>query len=399
MLKSVARQYQEAYSGLPRVAWMLAAVDFVNSSGTMVIFFMTLYLVQKLHYSLIFAGRVLGVYGVGSLVGAYLGGWFCDRLGPRSVQGLGLLFLGVSLILLSFFSSAPAIILLMFAVGMFSAALFPANATALAQVCPAALLTKGFSLGRLARNLGVTIGPVVGGFLALLDYRFLFWVDGLTSLAAAGLFAYFFRVKVVRRSERNGGDRSPWHDFPFLFLILLVFVLAMVFNQIFSTLSLYMRQVYGFRENRIGQLLAVNTVMIVFFEMLLMHGTRRTKPLRLAAIGALCLGGGFALMPVGRGFLYAGFTVAVWTMGEMLTIPTLSSFVAGRAGEGQQGRYQGFFSIAFSLATILGPLIGTRTYERFGPETLWHGSGVVGILLAIGFFWIQGRLHAVPADN
>jgi predicted MFS family arabinose efflux permease len=176
--------------------------------------------------------------------------------------------------------------------------------------------------------------------------------------------------------------------------MLLAFVMGSVFYQIFSTLPVYLHGVYGFRENRIGQLLAVNTVMIVLFEMVLMHRLRRHSHLRVAAFGAVCLGGGFALMPAGRGYCFAALTVAVWTMGEMLTIPMVSAFVARRGGEKHQGKYQGMFSLAFAFSAMFGPIIGTRIYERFGPISLWLGTGVVGLFLALGFLWIAPKVSA-----
>lgn len=394
MIRTVVKSYRDAYAGLPRAAWMLAAVDFVNSSGTMVLFFMTLYLTQKLNYSLAIAGRTLGAYGLGSLVGAILGGWLCDRVGARNVQGMSLLLMGTILILLGLFVSLPAIMTLMALLGVFSTSLFPATSTAMSQACPRSLLTRGFSLGRLARNLGVTIGPVLGGFLAVLDYRYLFWADGLTSLAAAVLFFHFFRSDKTRPRISPEAGQSPWNDFRFLFVILQVFLMGVVFYQIFSTLPVYLHRVYGFRENRIGQLLAVNTSMIVLFEMVLIHRLQKHPHLRIAAFGAVCLGGGFALMPAGRGYLFAALTVAIWTVGEMLTIPSLSAFVAVRGGEKHQGKYQGMFSLAFAFSAMLGPVAGTRVYETFGPVYLWLGAGVIGIILAVGFLWIdrKGRI-------
>jgi MFS family permease len=394
MIRTIAKSYRDAYAGLPRAAWMLAAVDFVNSSGTMVLFFMTLYLTQKLNYSLAIAGRTLGAYGLGSIAGAVLGGWLCDRLGARNVQGMSLLLMGTILILLGFFISLPAIVALMALLGVFSTSLFPATSTAMSQACPRNLLTRGFSLGRLARNLGVTIGPVLGGFLAVLDYRYLFWADGLTSLAAAALFFHFFRSNQTRPRVSTSAGQTPWKDFRFLFVILQVFLMGVVFYQIFSTLPVYLHRVYGFRENRIGQLLAVNTLMIVLFEMVLIHRLQKHHYLRVAAFGAVCLGGGFALMPAGRGFLFAALTVAIWTVGEMLTIPSLSAFVAVRGGEKHQGKYQGMFSMAFAFSAMLGPVAGTKAYERFGPACLWLGAGVIGIILAVGFLWIdhKGRI-------
>jgi predicted MFS family arabinose efflux permease len=146
-----------------------------------------------------------------------------------------------------------------------------------------------------------------------------------------------------------------------------------------------MHSVFGFAENRIGQLLAINTVIIVLFEMVLLHGLKSAVPLKVIAIGALLTGGGFALTPLGRGFPYAALTVAVWTVGEMLSLPLLTAEIANRSHEGNRGRHMGWFGVSFSLAWMLGPLIGSEVYSRFSPLALWLGCGALGAFLALGF--------------
>lgn len=82
-MKELLRHYKAAYSGLPKAAWMLAFVVFINRSGSIVLTFMTLYLTRELNYSVAAAGRMISIYGVGSLVGAYTGGWLSDVLGTK----------------------------------------------------------------------------------------------------------------------------------------------------------------------------------------------------------------------------------------------------------------------------------------------------------------------------
>jgi predicted MFS family arabinose efflux permease len=277
------------------------------------------------------------------------------------------------------------IFLLALAVG----SLFPANGTSMSRVCPPESLTKGFALNRLANNLGATIGPAVGGFLALVNYRLLFWVDGLTCLAAALLFHLIWKhpEKELRHSASGQSPRGlpPWRDFPFLALLLLVVIWGSVFIQLFATFPLYMKTIYGFAENRIGQLLMINTLMIVTLEMVLMDAVKKFLITRTISLSFLFLGVGFALMPLGRGFSYAALTVVVWTFGEMLSMPLVGALIAGRAGPQNLGRYMGMFSSAFSLAFILGPAAGTLVYDRFGPAALWFGCGGAGALLFAAF--------------
>lgn len=397
MVRRILHSYREAYSGLPRMAWILSLVELINRSGTMVIFFLGIYVTQKLGYSVIQAGYVLGAWGMGSLAGAYLGGWLCDRIGTHIVQKLSLLLTGILFIAVSSVHAYWPLLALVFVTGLVSDALHPANGTAMARACPPELRVKGFALNRLAANLGVTIGPVVGGYLAMQDYRLLFWVDGATCLLAAIALWSLLPATSAPTSEATaarGDGISPWQDRIFLAMVGLMLGLGMIFAQLFSTFPLYLRDVYGFPENRIGYAIAVNTILITFCEMILLHRLARIHPGRLLAVGALFFGLGFGMMPLGRGMAYAALTVAIWTVGEMVALPTLAGMVANRAGESHQGRYMAVFSLSFTLSSIVGPVVGTAVYERLGGDWVWAGVGALSILLWLGFSRLAHHLSA-----
>jgi len=417
MFGKIRDTYRRAYSGLPRRAWILFAVNLVNSSGSMVIFFLTLYLTRKLGFTPVRAGGALSLYGVGSLIGAYGGGWLADRVGSIAVQKTGLVLAGGFLIALGQVRDPAALLPLLFLMAVAAGSLYPANATSMARICPPDLQVKGFALNRLANNLGVTVGPAVGGLLALRDYRLLFWADGLTSIAAAVVFALMWKgsgkeprageggsraVSVVGPSSGGAkqevpnasvrADRSPWRDGPFLLLMLLLIVWCSVFIQVLTTFPLYMRDVYGLAENRIGQLLAVNTILIVVLEMILMEKIRKYPLTRMINISFVLLGTGLGLMPLGRGFAFGAFTVAVWTFGEMLSMPLITAHIAQRADDASRGRYMGIFSFVFSLAFIIAPPAGTAVYERFSGVVLWFGCAATLFALAGAFSLLRPAL-------
>jgi MFS family permease len=398
LFKKIAGLYRQAYSGLPGRAWILFTVNLVNSSGSMVLFFLSLYLTRNLGLSPTRAGAALSLYGFGSLAGAYLGGWLADGIGSIRVQKISLGLCGVLLIALGQARVVWAIYPLIFFFALAAGALYPANATTMSRVCPADLQVKGFALNRLANNLGVTIGPAVGGLLALRDYRLLFWADGLTSLLAAGVLVLLWKQSEVggpgRGAEAGASEtgRSPWRDGPFMLLMLIFLVWSIVFVQVLVTFPLYIRNVYGLAENRIGQLLAVNTILIVVLEMILMEKIKKQPLTRMINLSFLLLGAGLGLMPLGRGFAFAAMTVAVWTFGEMLSMPLVSALIAGRADDATRGRYMGVFSLGFSLAFIIAPAAGMAVYGRFGGEVLWYGCAGVSLLLAGAFSLLRPAL-------
>ncbi len=398
MIRKITNLYRQAYRGLPRQAWILFSVLLINAAGMMVLFFLSLYLTRQLGFTVTQAGRSISIFGIGSLTGAFLGGWLSDQIGSTNVQKLSLLLSGILYIWLGQLRSLWSIDLVIFVLATASGLLYPANSTSMARICPPEITTKGFALNRLANNIGATIGPAVGGFLALRNYGLLFWVDGLTCLAAVILFSLIWKKPEqhlrAKAQDKIQSSRSPWRDLPFLWLLPLVVIWGCMFFQLFATFPLYMREVYGLAEDRIGQLVMINTLLIVSLEMLLIHWIGKRSLTRFIAVSFLLTGLGFALMPFGRGFLYAALTVAVWTFGEMLSMPLLGSLIATRADPGSMGRYMGLFSFAFSFSMILGPVIGTSVYGKFGPTTLWLGCGVTGCFLYIAFSLLSKSLAA-----
>jgi predicted MFS family arabinose efflux permease len=416
-------EYVRAYRGLPRRAWILSAVNLVNSSGAMVFFFLSLYLTREIGLTTAQAGPVMSLYGVGSLVGAFAGGWLADRIGSIAVQKMSLTMAGILLIVLGQVRTVAGIMPLLFAMALFAGMLFPANATSMSKICPPDLQVKGFALNRLANNLGATIGPAIGGVLAMRDYGLLFWADGLTSLAAAAVFVLLWRgaragaeragaegAEAGSGAKANGSAisekreageapspkaRSPWRDIPFLLMLVIFFVWSVVFIQVLTTFPLYMRNVYGLAENRIGQLYAVNTVMIVFLEMILMEKIRKYSQALMINISFVLLGVGMVMMPFGRGFAFAALTVAVWTFGEMLSMPLVTALIAGRSNDSNRGRYMGLNSFAFSLAFIVAPIVGTAVYDGLGPDAVWYLCAATCLVITIAFSALRPYLNGV----
>ncbi len=406
MLRRLADSYRKSFSGLPAPIWLLAFVAFVNRSGSMVMTFLVLYLTEEKGWVVTEAGAILGVYGTGALAGAYLGGRLSDLLTARRVMELSLLLTGGGFLLLGTLDEPAAITIAALAIGIVEPAMRPANAAALAEFSPPRDRTRAFALNRLAMNLGLTFGPAAGGFLALVDYRWLFVVDGGTCLlAAAILWLSLGRHQPVPHADPNvepGPVRTPWHDGPFLALLVLLMLLAAVIFQTFSTWPLYLHDLHGFSEARIGLLFSINTILVVAFQMPVIHAVERFDPLRLSGWGSFLFCAGFAILPFGSGYGFVAFTVAVWTVGELLSLTLIEGVAAGRASPEARGRYMGLVTLSFAAAFIVAPLGGTWLYQHAGPDSVWYACGVVGIVLWAGFRILgsaPGRFRLAPAET
>lgn len=376
MVQRVGELYRKAFTGLPATVWWLSGVMLVHRAGTMVIPFLSLYLTQELGIEKDRVGFLIASYGAGGAVGALLGGWLSDRLGPRIVMAGSLLCSGVGLIVLLQINSFAELMVGLFCFALLAEAFRPANATALAQVCPQELHSRGFALQRLAVNLGMTVGPAIGGYLAEVRYSLLFYVNSCGCIVTLAFLLFVvprFGSPGQRQKDRDHARAtSPWRDRQYLAVMACLFINALVFVQIFATLPVYYKEVHDFTEHLIGWIFAVNTILIVATEMVLVYWLDRFSKLRVVAAGSAFLGLGLVLMPFGSSFSYAILCVLIWTIGEMISAPFAAAYAMGRAPEGQAGRYMGLFTLVFALAHMLSPLGGLLIYQELGPNVVWY---------------------------
>ena len=396
VLRRIVGTYRAAFSGLPRAVWIQGLATLVNRSGTMVLPFMSLYLTTKLGFSIIAAGQVLSLYGIGGIVGSWLGGALSDRIGPVRVQVASLTATGAGFLVLSRLSGRLAVSLAVFGLALVAECFRPALFTAIARGTQVAVRTRALALVRLTINLGMTVGPAVGGLLAVHHYGLLFVADAATCWAAAlvlGVAGAGTQPAPPERATSPGGAASPWSDGPYLAFLAVMVGLGTVFFQISSTMPLYFRQHYHLAEDSIGLLLAINTVIIVAVEMILLRALEHRDHLLLAGLGCLLVCAGFGLLPLGSSPAFAALTVVVWTAGEMLSLPFTNSVAASRAPAAASGRYMGAYSLAFSVSFVLAPGVGTAVYQKFGPTALWAGVAVAGAVLFAACALLARRFH------
>jgi len=403
------RLYSQLFTGLPREVWFLCLVTFVQRSGTMVLPFLTLYLTQRKSFSVQEAGAVLSLYGVGAIVGSYVGGWLSDRIESIPTQIVSLCLATAALVGLSLMHSPLSIIVVVVLWSIVAESMRPANGAALAEMSPPDLHVRAFGLRRLSTNLGMSIGPALGGFLVTLSYHWLFVIEAGVGLLAAGLLWGLLlpASRPVSSSHQpdpslvavNTPRQSPWQDTVFLTILVLTSLIVIVLFQLFGAYPLTLAEVHHFPSYTIGFVFTLNTLVIVVCQMPVLHVVERFDTLRVIGIGAFLLCAGFALLPFGITPSSLAVTVLVWTCGEMLTTPLLESFVAQRSPAENRGRYMGLFSAAYSVAFVLAPVGGTWVYGHYGYLTLWGLCGVLGVMLLVAFFLLSVTVRKQQAPS
>jgi predicted MFS family arabinose efflux permease len=401
--------------GLPRTVWIVAATSLVNRAGMMALPFLVLYLTRHIGTSAALAGLAVSAYGLGGIVTGPIAGRLCDRLGPFTVMRASLALTGVILMVIPLAHSFGVVVLLVFVWALIADATRPATMSALSSAAAPEQRKAAIALNRLGVNLGMSIGPAVGGFLALVSFPLLFVVDGLTSLAAAGVLSLLLRpedVRLVAHASSPRGDEESedvavepsgrqavepgvWRDRTALTFLLAMVLVGLVFTQSQGAMSVYVVRDLHYRESFFGALFVVNTLMIVALEVPLNLAMAHWPHRRALILGMLLTGIGFGAMGAAKAVGPLVATVVVWTFGEMITFPVGTAYLADLAPRGRMGEYMGAYSSTFSLSVIIGPWAGTAALDHFGSTATWAGVLVCGLLAAA----VTALTHPHTADE
>ncbi|MGH7491032.1 MAG: MDR family MFS transporter [bacterium] len=389
---------------LPREMWVLAAATLINRAGTMVLPFLVLYLTEHLHFPESKAGLVLSIYGIGSLVTSPLAGRFSDRLGPLRVMRLSLLLSGAVLFFFPLVHDYPAILCIAFFWAMLNEAFRPASMSVISDWVQPERRKAAFALSRLAINLGMSIGPAAGGFIASISFTALFFIDGATSVIAGAVLALFSLRAVIAKTSNPvpatpGGaaavrSTSVFADRRFLYFLAALLPVIVVFFQHNSTLPLFIVRELQLPESDYGILFAINTVMIILMEVPLNTSMAHWPHRHAMGLACVLWGAGFGALMFATGMPSAAFTVAVWTFGEMILFPTAAAYVSDIAPTERRGMYMGIYQMTFSLGFILAPWMGTLIFERFGSSWLWGMTFALGCLSAAMMWRIESPATA-----
>lgn len=398
-MNRLAQLYIDSYRGLSRPSWMLSAVMLINRIGAMVLPFLGIYMVVELKFSLQQAGIVLSCFGVGAMTGSALGGWLTDRLGHFHVQ-LRSIFLSVPIFfILPLLKDVLSLSIGVFVLSTITETFRPANSVSISVYAKPENITRSFSLNRMAINLGFSIGPALGGVLAAISYKLLFYGNGITAGLAGLLFYFYFRKLPVNKAHEKlilpkGTKKirsgiSPWKDQPFLIFSLFCCFYSICFFQLLSTLPLFYRSVHHLSEASIGLILASNGLVVFCLEMLLVQMAERNMKSSSAIIwGVILIALSFLILLIPGGNWVLFLAMFLMSVSEILAMPFMATVTVRRGSKDRKGAYMGLNALSFSTAHVLSPLIGTFVAGYFGFPTLWIGTAFLGICTAFGMHWI-----------
>ncbi|PTX44145.1 putative MFS family arabinose efflux permease [Christiangramia gaetbulicola] len=396
-MKNLFRFYFESFKGLRKEIWLLSLITLINRAGTMVIPFLSLYLTKSRGFTLEEVGWILTFFGLGSVTGSWLGGKLTDKIGHYKTMSISLIVSSVLFVLLQFPESFWPICIGIYLVMTVADIFRPAVFVAISAYSKPENRTRSVTLIRLAINLGFSAGPAIGGFIiATGGYNWLFWVDGLTCLAAGLLLLKLLHPKrsIPEPEDIISQAKSAFSDKLYLIFIFAMVIFGFVFIQYFSTMPLYYAEAHKLNEFEIGLLLGLNGLFIFLFEMPLikfMENQRHTA-MGYVILGTVLTGISFlAINLTGwTGILIVGMLLV--TIGEMISFPFSNSFALHRSDGKKRGSYMALYSIAFSVSHIFGHNSGMQLIDNFGFEFTWYTMFGLSIFACILLFILKKLL-------
>jgi predicted MFS family arabinose efflux permease len=410
--KLIWDKYWASYSGINPSIWFLLLVILINRVGSTTVFFLSLYFKNILNFNLSYIGILLGLYGLGCFVGNILSGILSDYLRPISILVFSFVLSALLYVGLSIPTSYLVISAILIFLGIAVSVGQPSTSVILGNLVSENNRLKVFSLYRVINNIGVSIAGVIGGFVASLSFKAIFYIDGLTAfLAGIALVLFIYKGDVLSKdnnkqtSVENASQSfiSVLSDNYFISICAMVVCMLVVFMQVTSIYPIYLQQAYSLDTNRIGFLFALNGLLIAIFQVPLTKLSDKLDITYLAILGTILLGVGLGTLPFGSSFLFALVSCVIWTLGEMLFFPSNTTLAFNHI-KTNKGKYMAVYEAAISGSRLVFPFLGALIYQYLGMNVVWYLGFVCALLVSIGYFRIdkivksQHSLSIKPAN-
>ncbi|MFF5143333.1 MDR family MFS transporter [Streptomyces sp. NPDC013157] len=396
---ALRRAVRETVSGLPREFWWLWTSTLVNRLGAFVATYMALYLTLDRGYSASYAGLVASLHGLGGVVSSLAGGVMADRLGRRPTLLVAQGSTAAAVALLGFVQDPVAIAAVAFLVGVASNASRPAVQAMMADIVRPEDRVRAFSLNYWAINLGFAVSSMGAGFIAEVSYRAGFLIEaGMTAVCAVLVFLRLPESRPRRAAAEAAEDNevsllTVVRDGRYMGVVGLSFLVALIFQQGSVGLPVAMGEA-GFSPADYGMAIAVNGILIVVLQIPVTRVIQHRDPRSLLVVSSLLAGYGFGLTAFAGSVGVFALTVCVWTLAEIVNAPTQTGLVVRLSPVHGRGRYQGMYTLSWSAAALIAPLMSGVVIDRFGARWLWGVCAVVGTAAALGYGLLMRRLPA-----
>ncbi|MBN2047654.1 MAG: MFS transporter [Anaerolineaceae bacterium] len=375
----------------------------VSSMGSSFIWpILTIYLAEKLGVALAAVAGLMTVSSVASIIVSFISGAVADRLGRKWVMIFGLFASALTYLFFTPANSMWLFALLMFVRGGVRPFYRTGADAMVADMTQPEQRTEAYALMRMMNNLGLAIGPGIGGFIAATySYDIDFYVAAI-SLALFGVLTIFFLKETLpnEAEQSNQIKRSldlksylpVLRDQRFMYFFIFFTFILMGSTMLFSLLPVYAKEQFQISESQISWVFSANAIMVVSLQFFVTRVTKRYSAMWIMIVGALFYSIGVGTVAFGSTTWAFIASMAVVTIGELMIMPTSSAITSNLAPINSRGKYMSIFGLGYGIASGVGPVLGGLMNDLIAPVAMWIGSAFYGIIGAIGFLILSKRI-------
>lgn len=387
----------------PRPFWVLMGATFIDQIGSWMLFpFFALYITDHFNVGMTEAGVMIGIFSITNMIGGFVGGALTDKFGRKTMLLFGLAASGLSSLLLAYINDLNMFYLAGAVVGLVSSVGFPAQNAMIADLLPEDKQTEGFGIGRVFMNLAVVFGPLLGGVMAARSFRLLFFADAITSMITA-LIVYLSLPETKPEASPEQEDENVMQTFygyirvlrdsAFMTFLMVVLLMNVVYMQLNSTLSVYLRDVHGLEPAHFGYLLSLNAIIVVLFQFWVAARVSEKPPMLVMAFGTIFYMIGFGMYGFVAGFVMFAVAMVILTIGEIIIMPVMQALVVKFSPEDMRGRYMGIFGLAWMVPSAVGPLLAGLIIDNYDPNWVWYAGALISLASILGFLLLHAQAN------
>lgn len=381
--------YKFSFKGYPAVFWYFFLATFINKAGALVMPFLSRFLNDDMKFSFNDTGWIFFFLGLGTVFGTFLSGYIIDKFGSFKLIIFSLIGSSVFLFALTFVKQFSVFCFLIFCFSFITDMLRPAILITLKHYVPKEKRVQSISLIRNASNLGLIIGPLLGGFVlvnSLGDYKILFIIDSLSCLLACLLVYILVNEKKLLFKLKNTQNFSikfaPYQDRVFLLNCIVTCFCGILFFQFFSIFPLYFNENNKHEIFKVDYLISLLALLIALFEIYIVQFYISKKYYNTLAVG------------IGISFFLIGYAILVFSnsllgnilyvfcivLAAMHTFPFAINIVISRTHKNQEGVFMAIFQTNYGISQMISGKFSMEIVNQYGFALNWKVNIIIAVI-------------------
>jgi MFS family permease len=396
---------RDTYNEYPRQFWLVAFGVLLSSAGSSLIWpFQLIYISKTLALPISQVATLISISSATGLAASFFGGTIADRFGRKPIMFGAQVAHGLAYLLMSQAHTYIGFVIPMTIMGAAMPFYAIGSDAMMADMVPSGKRTGGFAILRMINNVGVAIGPAIGGLIVARSYGIAF------SLAATGMISYgallfiFAREtlhrqtapSIAQKKEKLGGYDRVLADRSFVGFVATITLGMIAPLMMWTLLAVYTNRYFGVPEYLYSWMPITNALMCVFVQYPVTMFTRRLLAKLAITLGMFVYALGVGSVAVMTSFWGFWLSMVIMTFGELILVPTGSKYVADIAPEDLRGRYMSIYWLTWGIARSAAPMVGGYLHDAIAPQAIWWGGLAIGLTSTLGLFLLARRPEKAP---